>query len=172
MKFSLKFLTKKNSKWKGSSNSSIGCKNCEDDEDVKKNNSGQGYLHCQPDSDATVHVCQVACWLIDCSREMAESMLKDRSNGTFLVRKSSQSGQYALSVVCNGQVFHCLIYERHGKFGFAAPFVHNDLLSLVLHYTACSLEKHNDKLKTSLMYCAIGNRHILSSKENHYEDDQ
>lgn len=157
-----KFLTKKKPKKKGDD----GCKECKDDEDVKKNSSGQGYVHCKPDTDATVHVCQVGCWLIDCSRDMAESMLRDRVDGTFLVRKSSQPGQHALSVVCDGQVFHCLIYERHGKFGFAAPFVHNDLLSLVLHYTSSSLEKHNEKLKTSLKYCALFSR----AEENVYEE--
>lgn len=171
MRLSLKFLSKKKPKLKGSTDSSLAndCKDCEKDEAVKKNNSGQGYVHCQPDPNSSVHVCEVTCWLVDCTREVAESLLKDRRSGTFLVRKSSLSGQYALSVVSDGQVFHCLIYERHGKFGFAAPFVHNDLLSLVLHYTACSLEKHNDKLKTCLKYCALGNKQIVSTP-NYYQE--
>lgn len=40
----------------------------------------------------------------------------------------------------------------HG-FGFAEPYnIYASLLDLVLHYAVNSLEEHNDRLKTTLMY--------------------
>ena len=40
----------------------------------------------------------------------------------------------------------------HG-FGFAEPYnVYSSLMELVLHYAVNSLEEHNEKLKTTLMF--------------------
>ena len=40
----------------------------------------------------------------------------------------------------------------HG-FGFAEPYnIYATLLDLVLHYAVNSLEEHNDRLKTTLMF--------------------
>ena len=38
-------------------------------------------------------------------------------------------------------------------YGFAEPYnIYSSLCDLVLHYAVNSLEEHNDKLKTTLMY--------------------
>ena len=93
-------------------------------------------------------------WFIrDCKRVDADALLKSRPDGTFLIRNSRQSGQYALSIVCDHKVYHCLILRTERGFGFSTPFdIHANLLSLVLHYSSNSLEEHNDNLTTTLKY--------------------
>lgn len=98
-------------------------------------------------------------WFIrDCKREDAEQLLKDKPDGTFLIRNSRQSGQYALSIVSEGKVCHCLINKTEQGFGFSEPFnIYPTLVSLVLHYSQTSLEEHNDALSTTLAYPVFAN---------------
>lgn len=98
-------------------------------------------------------------WFIrDCKREDAEQLLKAKPDGTFLIRNSRQSGQYALSIVSDAKVCHCLIYKTERGFGFAEPFnIYPSLVSLVLHYAQTSLEEHNDALSTTLAYPVFAN---------------
>ncbi|CAH0394038.1 unnamed protein product [Bemisia tabaci] len=93
-------------------------------------------------------------WLLkDCSRTDAERLLMGKKDGTFLVRPSSQGGNYALSIMCNGTVNHCIIYETERGYGFAEPYnIYESLKALVLHYAQNSLEEHNDLLNTTLAY--------------------
>lgn len=91
-------------------------------------------------------------FLQECSRQDAEKLLAGKASGTFLVR-NSRSGQYALSIIVNGMIGHCLIHKTDSGYGFAEPFnVHPSLKSLVLHYTVTSLEEHNESLKTTLAH--------------------
>lgn len=90
--------------------------------------------------------------LPDCSRVQATNLLEGKPDGTFLIRPSS-SGQYALSIVCNGVVNHCIIYETDRGFGFSEPYnIYPSLKQLVLHYARNSLEEHNEELRTTLLY--------------------
>ena len=93
-----------------------------------------------------------------CTRQEAEALLANKPTGTFLIRPSS-SGDYALSIACNGVTNHCIIYETEtGFFGFAIPYsIHDSLKSLVLHYAQSSLEEHNDLLQTELKYPVLSN---------------
>ena len=80
-------------------------------------------------------------------------MLQSREHGTFLIRWSSGKQQYALSIKCGNEVGHCLIFSGAHGFGFAEPYnIYATLLDLVLHYAVNSLEEHNDRLKTTLMF--------------------
>uniref|UniRef100_A0AAU7B9P6 Phosphoinositide-3-kinase regulatory subunit alpha n=1 Tax=Pyrrhocoris apterus TaxID=37000 RepID=A0AAU7B9P6_PYRAP len=92
-------------------------------------------------------------WLLkECSRNKAEQLLALTKDGTFLVRPSS-SGQYALSISCNGIINHCIIYKTERGYGFAEPYnIYESLKALVLHYYQNSLEEHNDSLNTTLAY--------------------
>ncbi|CAH1393870.1 unnamed protein product [Nezara viridula] len=92
-------------------------------------------------------------WLLkECSRSKAEQLLTATKDGTFLVRPS-RTGQYALSITCNGTVNHCIIYETERGYGFAEPYnIYESLKALVLHYYQNSLEEHNDSLNTTLAY--------------------
>ncbi|XP_054155204.1 phosphatidylinositol 3-kinase regulatory subunit alpha-like isoform X2 [Oppia nitens] len=105
-------------------------------------------------------------WFVrDCSRDDAENLLKERRDGTFLIRNSRQEGQYALSIVNDNKVCHCLIHHKEQGFGFAEPFnIYPSLLSLVLHYAQTSLEEHNDLLHTTLAYPVFANNSVNNGK--------
>lgn len=92
-------------------------------------------------------------WLLrDCTRIEAEKLLAGQPDGTFLVRPSS-SGQYALSITCNGTTNHCIIYKTERGYGFAEPYnIYESLKLLVVHYAQNSLEEHNDSLNTTLAF--------------------
>lgn len=93
-------------------------------------------------------------WLrLDCDRQMAEEMLSRQPSGTFLIRPSSTSHKFALSIACNGITNHCIINETEKGLGFAEPYnIYPSLKDLVLHYATNSLEIHNDSLNTVLAY--------------------
>lgn len=86
------------------------------------------------------------------SRSDAEMYLFGAPVGTFLVRRSTANQAYALSIVANGTVNHCIIFETDNKtFGFAEPYnIYKSLKDLVLHYSINSLEEHNEALQTTL----------------------
>ncbi|GFS96631.1 phosphatidylinositol 3-kinase regulatory subunit alpha [Nephila pilipes] len=99
-------------------------------------------------------------WLLqDCSRGDAEKLLAGKASGTFLIR-NSRTGDYALSIMVNGTIGHCLIHKTESGFGFAEPYdAHPTLKSLVLHYAQTSLEEHNSSLKTTLAYPVFSLEH-------------
>jgi len=67
--------------------------------------------------------------------------------------RTSSTNQYALSIACNGNVNHCIIFHTDRGFGFAEPYnIYSSLKKLVLHYAHNSLEIHNDLLNTNLKY--------------------
>ncbi|XP_043256902.1 phosphatidylinositol 3-kinase regulatory subunit alpha isoform X1 [Colletes gigas] len=102
--------------------------------------------------DLEVHFDEKTWLFLECSRSDADHLLVDRPEGTFLVR-ISRTGQYALSIMCNGTVNHCIIYGTERGFGFAEPYnIHKSLKHLVLHYAQNSLEEHNESLSTTLAY--------------------
>lgn len=86
------------------------------------------------------------------SRGDAETHLAGSPVGTFLIRLSAANRAYALSIVANGTVNHCIIFEtEHGTFGFAEPYnIYKSLKDLVVHYSINSLEEHNEALQTTL----------------------
>jgi len=93
-------------------------------------------------------------WLYrDIDREKANQVLAGQVHGTFLIRWSQKNEKYALSIKCGNEVGHCLILQGQHGFGFAEPYnIYETLLALVMHYAENSLEEHNDKLKTPLMF--------------------
>nr|UVJ47540.1 phosphatidylinositol 3-kinase [Lasioderma serricorne] len=113
-----------------------------------------GMANAMPECDveSLVHNDESTWLVLNCSRAMAEQLLAGKPDGTFLVRTSSTQ-QYALSVACNNEVNHCIIYETNKGFGFAEPYnIYPNLKELVLHYATNSLEIHNDRLNTTLTY--------------------
>lgn len=93
-------------------------------------------------------------WFLDNgSREEAIRVLSGKPDGTFLIRPSSQPGQFALSIVTRKVIQHCAILHdpTKQKYGFTdSLMIFPDLLSLVLHFRDLSLELYNPKLPTSL----------------------
>ncbi|KAM3868219.1 phosphatidylinositol 3-kinase regulatory subunit alpha-like [Diretmus argenteus] len=87
------------------------------------------------------------------NRCQAESLLRGKRDGTFLVRDSSKPGCYACSVVVDGEVKHCVINKTHTGYGFAEPYnLYGSLKELVLHYQHTSLVQHNDSLNVTLAF--------------------
>uniref|UniRef100_A0A671UKV9 Phosphatidylinositol 3-kinase regulatory subunit alpha n=1 Tax=Sparus aurata TaxID=8175 RepID=A0A671UKV9_SPAAU len=87
------------------------------------------------------------------NRLQAESLLRGKRDGTFLVRDSSKPGCYACSVVVDGEVKHCVINKTSTGFGFAEPYnLYGSLKELVLHYQHTSLVQHNDSLNVTLAF--------------------
>lgn len=114
------------------------------------------------------------------NRTQAESLLRGKRDGTFLVRDSSKAGCYACSVVydrlpvglsvclfqlpvliflfslslsVDGEVKHCVINKTSTGFGFAEPYnLYGSLKELVLHYQHTSLVQHNDSLNVTLAF--------------------
>lgn len=86
------------------------------------------------------------------SRSEAEKCLTGAPVGTFLIRLSAANRAFALSIVANQAVNHCIIYQtEHETFGFAEPYnIYKSLKDLVLHYSINSLEEHNESLQTTL----------------------
>lgn len=118
------------------------------------------------------HKSQATWFSENCSRVDAENMLKARlhQDGTFLIRNSRQSGQYALSIVCEGKIFHCLILKTDRGYGFSEPYdIFPTLMDLVINYSTTSLFEHNDNLKTTLKYPFWGNP-AVQGLANCYED--
>ncbi|XP_044016208.1 phosphatidylinositol 3-kinase regulatory subunit alpha isoform X2 [Aphidius gifuensis] len=112
--------------------------------------------------DLSIHEDESTWQNFDCSRLDVDRVLKGRPDGTFLVRKA-QTGQFALSIMCNSTINHCIIYATERGFGFAEPYnIHESLVHLVKHYAQNSLEEHNDQLKTTLAYPAYATEEQLS----------
>ncbi|XP_072294361.1 phosphatidylinositol 3-kinase regulatory subunit gamma-like [Eucyclogobius newberryi] len=90
-------------------------------------------------------------------RKEAEELLRGKRDGTFLIRDSqSQKGSFACSVVADGDVKHCVIYQTSSGFGFAEPFnMYPTLKELVLHYRHTSLIQHNQQLNVTLAWPAL-----------------
>jgi len=99
-------------------------------------------------------------WLIEeCDRKRAEFILKSAQSGTFLIRKSSlfaSKGYYAMSIMCNHSIHHCLVQQYSNGFGFAKDRIFESLEELVFHYHRReTLNIHNCILNTHLLYPAI-----------------
>ena len=57
------------------------------------------------------------------------------------------------------KIIRCHTFSGAHGFGFAEPYnVYSSLMELVLHYAVHSLEEHNEKLKTTLMYPVGGSK--------------
>eukprot|EP00039_Didymoeca_costata_P000020 m.43815 g.43815 ORF g.43815 m.43815 type:complete len:480 (-) comp10011_c0_seq1:67-1506(-) len=82
----------------------------------------------------------------------AEARLKNRPNGTFLVRVSLSGGGFALSLTfidCR----HIKIHKSsEGKFGFTDEGQHDSVAELIQHFQKESLQDYNAELETKLLY--------------------
>ncbi|XP_078319578.1 phosphatidylinositol 3-kinase regulatory subunit alpha-like isoform X2 [Crassostrea virginica] len=97
-------------------------------------------------------------WYVEVSRHDAENLLRNQRDGTFLIRKRDDpkdpSSKHALSIVCNGIVGHCKIYQNNnGCYGFTEGNLDkSSLIELVDHYSRESLKEHNPTLDICLLY--------------------
>lgn len=92
-----------------------------------------------------------------CDRSLAETLLSCFPSGTFLVRSSkTKQNSFALSVVANSKVRHCLIDKIDDEYCFHPPGPQRQnypsLCGLVMDYRHKSLINHNPELNTHLIY--------------------
>ena len=93
-------------------------------------------------------------WLMpDIDRDQAVELLQMKNHGTFLVRWSSRTQQYVLTIKSGNKVENWLIFKRSHGYSFAEPdrvtpyrctrefHVYSSLMELVLHYANTSLEE-------------------------------
>lgn len=103
--------------------------------------------------DSVEHLYEDSSWYFpNFTRPDAEKFLAGAPTGTFLIRHSAAQHAYALSIVANGLVNHCIIYHtENNTYGFAEPYnIYKSLKELVIHYSVNSLEEHNESLQTTL----------------------
>uniref|UniRef100_A0A8C8HMW8 Phosphatidylinositol 3-kinase regulatory subunit beta n=1 Tax=Oncorhynchus tshawytscha TaxID=74940 RepID=A0A8C8HMW8_ONCTS len=118
-----------------------------------KNEAEDSYSLVEEDEGSPHH--DECTWYVgDIKRTQAEELLRDKCDGTFLIRESqTQKGSYACSVVVDGDAKHCVIYKTDKGYGFAEPYnLYGSLKDLVLHYKQESLVQHNDQLNVTLAY--------------------
>lgn len=92
-------------------------------------------------------------WFVhNCDSVNAEYLLRDKPDGTFLVRESSRyRGHFVLSITLHYYVNHLLIYQTDDGFGLNERGCHPTLDSLVTHYSQVSLKTKNPYLDTKLV---------------------
>lgn len=107
----------------------------------------------------TINILNECNWNLgeSCDRVLAEQLLSCFPSGTFLVRSSkTKPNSYALSVVANSIVRHCLIDKIDEEFCFHPPGPqhknYSTLCDLVMDYRHQSLLRHNPELDTNLIY--------------------
>jgi len=91
-------------------------------------------------------------FLHNCDRNTADYLLRDKPDGTFLVRESNRhKGQYVLAVSLHYFVHQLLIYKSDDGFGLLGPGIHPNLSSLITHYQEVSISTKNRNLDTKLI---------------------
>ncbi|CAG0916748.1 unnamed protein product [Notodromas monacha] len=102
---------------------------------------------------ALPHEDETTWYLPGVSREEAQSMLREKPDGTFLIRNSSQKGTLALSVICDHKVNHCKLMKYAQGYGFDENLdLFPTLRDFVLHYARNMLQDRNQTLNTTLAY--------------------
>lgn len=96
-------------------------------------------------------------WLVECDRDEAKTLLKNKDPGTFMVRKANKNGveTYAISLVDNNRLVHIkILKDEHSELYGVSEMscVHPTLLDLVLHYEETSLGEHNSTVDITLRF--------------------
>lgn len=121
------------------------------DQDGLLNGNPQEDIYDVPDIDLSE-----AQWLRGVlDRGEAEALLKDKVDGTFMIRESNRRpGEWAVALKHRGSVKHIEVKRGpDGCFGFAINYTsYPTLVDLVRHYHQHTLQVHNPELDTTLKF--------------------
>uniref|UniRef100_A0AC34Q2G8 Tyrosine-protein kinase n=1 Tax=Panagrolaimus sp. JU765 TaxID=591449 RepID=A0AC34Q2G8_9BILA len=100
------------------------------------------------------------------SREKTEKLLKNRSDGTFLIRNSTNyPGDFTLCIACNGKVEHYRIYLINGQLSCDKEEMFDNLTQLVSHY-----KRDSDGLCHRLVTPLVSDAFKISCESANWED--
>ena len=86
------------------------------------------------------------------SKEESALKLKDKKDGYFLVRNSTNGGEYTLTVRKHGANRLVRVIFKRGKYGLNEPLRFTSVIELIEYYRKHSLAEFNSKLDVKLKY--------------------